>query len=242
MTTFFIADLHLHESRPDINRAFFQFLQTQVKNAQALYILGDFFDAWIGDDDDAPLGYDVASALKALGDQGTAIFLMHGNRDFLLGEDFAKRAGATLLDEGTVIDLYGCPTLLMHGDSLCTADTQYQQFRQHVRSPQWQQQVLREPLPVRRALATQIRAESQSMNGLKPENIMDVTQEAVVRVMQEAGVRRLIHGHTHRPARHAFMIDDEPAERIVLGDWHSHGWCLRADAHSLVLHSWPLTD
>lgn len=241
MTTFFVADLHLHESRPHVTQSFYHFLQEQVSGAEALYILGDFFDVWIGDDDDAPLGDEVARQLRALSDQGTALFLMHGNRDFLLGHAFAKRAGAQLIAEGTVINLYNCPTLLMHGDDLCTGDMQYQAFRQQVRAPEWQATLLAQPLPARRALAAQIRAESQSMNALKAEDIMDVDEEEVVRVMRNAGVTRLIHGHTHRPARHPMTIDATPAERIVLGDWHELGWCIKADADKLNLLSWELT-
>jgi UDP-2,3-diacylglucosamine hydrolase len=240
MPIYFIADLHLHETRPEVTQAFFRFLDEQMKDAEALYILGDFFDTWIGDDDDIAIGHEVAAKLHALNEKGTAIFLMHGNRDFLLGKEFAARAGATLIPEGIVIDLFGCLTLLLHGDNLCTGDAQYQTFRQQVRSSQWQQQILSQPLAARRALASQIRAESQSMNALKAENIMDVTQDEVVRVMKDAGVRRLIHGHTHRPAHHALSIDGTPAERIVLGDWHSDGWCIKVDEKGLQLLSWPL--
>jgi len=240
MRTLFISDLHLHESRPQLTRAFFHFLHTQALGAEKLYILGDFFDAWIGDDDDNPLNSQVAEELKKLNDTGTQIFLMHGNRDFLMGEKFAAQAGATMLAEGTVINLYQYPTLLLHGDQLCTGDTDYIKFRQQVRSPQWQQQVLSQPLNARRALAAQLREKSQEMNSLKSEGIMDVTQSEVVKVMQQAGVRRLIHGHTHRPARHQLEIDGEPAERIVLGDWHDKAWAIIADEKSLELISWDI--
>ena len=240
MRTLFISDLHLHESRPQLTRAFFHFLHTQALGAEKLYILGDFFDAWIGDDDDNPLNLQVAEELKKLNDTGTQIFLMHGNRDFLMGEKFAAQAGATMLAEGTVINLYQYPTLLLHGDQLCTGDTDYIKFRQQVRSPQWQQQVLSQPLNARRALAAQLREKSQEMNSLKSEGIMDVTQSEVVKVMQQAGVRRLIHGHTHRPARHQLEIDGEPAERIVLGDWHDKAWAIIADEKSLELISWDI--
>jgi UDP-2,3-diacylglucosamine hydrolase len=240
MTSLFISDLHLNESRPDIIRAFYVFLQQKAAGAEALYILGDFFDAWIGDDDNSELSQDVAIALKQVSDQGTRLFLMHGNRDFLLGKDYASRCGATLLDEGTVIDLYGCPTLLTHGDSLCIDDIPYQQFRHQVRLPAWQQQVLAQPLEVRRVMAASMRSQSESMNSLKAADIMDVNIDEVSRVMQSAGVQRLIHGHTHRPARHLLEINNQPAERIVLGDWHSHGWCLVAKENSLELQSWPL--
>ena len=215
-------------------------MHTRAQGAQALYILGDFFDAWIGDDDDAPLNAQVAAELKTLSDAGTQIFLMHGNRDFLLGKTFAASAGAQLLDEGTVIDLYGNPTLLLHGDSLCTGDTDYIAFRQQVRSPQWQQQILAQPLAARRALAAQLREKSQEMNSLKAEDIMDVTEAEVVHVMREANVTRLIHGHTHRPARHPLVIDGKSAERIVLGDWHHHAWALEASEQSLELIDWVI--
>ena len=241
MTTLFISDLHLHESRPAATNAFYQFLAERAQGTEALYILGDFFDAWIGDDDDAPLNAEVAQHLRALSDQGTAVYLMHGNRDFLLGDDFAKAAGASLIVDPTLIDLYGQPTLLMHGDTLCTRDIEYQVFRQQVRSPAWQQQILSQPLVARRALAAQIRAQSKSMNSIKAEDIMDVTPEEVVRVMQAHGVRQLIHGHTHRPARHPLTIDGMAAERIVLGDWHDSAWCIYADASGLELRHWPMT-
>lgn len=240
MTTLFISDLHLHESRPAVTEAFYQFLDNRASGAEALYILGDFFDAWIGDDDDAPLNAEVAQHLRQLSDHGTRIYVMHGNRDFLLGENFAKTAGATLIADPTLIDLYGQPTLLMHGDTLCTLDTEYQAFRQQVRSSAWQQQILAQPLAARRALAAQIRAQSKSMNSMKAEDIMDVTPEEVVRVMRDAGVRQLIHGHTHRPARHPLAIDGMAAERIVLGDWHDSAWCVYADPGGLELRHWPI--
>lgn len=240
MATLFISDLHLHESRPLITRAFFHFLHTQASHAEALYILGDFFDAWVGDDDDADLPREVARKLFALKQQGTAIYFQHGNRDFLLGENYAGKAGMVLLPDSCVIDLYGTPTLLLHGDTLCTADQDYQQFRQMVRSNQWQQQILAQPLTARRALAAQLRAKSQSMNSLKAEDIMDVTPAEVITQMEQANVTRLIHGHTHRPAHHTLAINGKPAERIVLGDWHAHGWSIKADKHDCELFSWPI--
>lgn len=240
MSTLFISDLHLHETRPQITRAFFHFLQTQASGAEQLYILGDFFDAWIGDDDDNALNAEIATELKKLSSAGTQIFLMHGNRDFLLGEKFAAQAGAQLIAEGTVIDLYGCPTLLLHGDDLCTDDKDYIAFRQQVRSPQWQQQILAQPLAARRALAAQLREKSQAMNSLKAEDIMDVSQADVIRVMQNAEVTRLIHGHTHRPARHTLEVNLKSAERIVLGDWHDLGWVIVADREKTELISWSL--
>lgn len=240
MHTLFISDLHLHESRPQVTRAFFQFLYTQAIHAEALYILGDFFDAWIGDDDDSELLQDVADGLHKLNELGVAIYFMHGNRDFLLGETYASKAGMELIPDGIIIDLYGIPTLLMHGDSLCTDDVEYQQFRAMVRSPQWQQQILAQPLGARRALATQMREKSQSMNSLKAEDILDVSPAEVTAQMEAAGVTRMIHGHTHRPARHSLTVSDQSAERIVLGDWHDFGWCIKADNNNIELINWPL--
>ncbi|RYZ95358.1 MAG: UDP-2,3-diacylglucosamine diphosphatase [Moraxellaceae bacterium] len=240
MTTLFISDLHLHESRPPITRAFFHFLHTQAKYAEALYILGDFFDAWVGDDDDAPLNVAVAAELKRLQQAGTKVFFMHGNRDFLLGEKFANSAGLILIPENTVIDLYGTPTLLLHGDSLCTNDNDYMAFRQQVRSAQWQQQILAQPLAARRALAAELRAKSQSMSAMKAEDIMDVTHAEVVRLMSEKNVTRMIHGHTHRPALHPVTVNGKSAERYVLGDWHHKAWAIRADQHTFELFSWDI--
>jgi UDP-2,3-diacylglucosamine hydrolase len=240
MRTLFISDLHLHASRPHITRAFFRFLHEQTQNTKALYILGDFFDAWIGDDDDTPLNHEVAIELKALSERGTQIYLMHGNRDFLLGTQFAQAAGAHLIAESTIIELLGTPTLLLHGDELCTGDTEYIAFRKQVRSPQWQQHILAQPLAARRALAAQLREKSEAMNSLKADDIMDVSQDEVTRVMTSAGVTRLIHGHTHRPAQHAFTINSKQAERWVLGDWHDKGWAICAKGASLHLLSWDI--
>jgi UDP-2,3-diacylglucosamine hydrolase len=240
MTILFISDLHLHESRPNITEGFQRFLRDQAQNAEALYILGDFFDAWIGDDDDSPLAVETAADLRQLSDQGVAIYLMHGNRDFLLGENFAKAAEATLLEDPTKIQLGDRSALLMHGDSLCTRDVEYMAFRAQMRSPQWQAQALAQPLAARRQLAIELRNHSKSMTSMKAEDIMDVTPEEAVRVMEEANTDLLIHGHTHRPDRHPLTVNDKPAERIVLGDWHDQGWCLRAEGSELSLESWPL--
>ncbi|MFV8782403.1 UDP-2,3-diacylglucosamine diphosphatase [Microbulbifer sp. SA54] len=239
MTSFIISDLHLDESRPALTRAFFDFLHGQAAGAKALYILGDFFEVWIGDDDDAPLAQEVARQLKVYADKGTAVFLMHGNRDFLLGEDYAERCGATLLPDPSLAKLGGEQVLLMHGDSLCTRDLEYMAFRQQARNPQWQQALLAKPLEERRQIAAQIRAASKSMNSNKAEDIMDVTPEEVAAVMRKFGVQTLVHGHTHRPARHQLEIDGNPAQRIVLGDWGKLGWCIRANENGLELLHWP---
>ncbi len=228
MTTLFISDLHLEESRPDITGAFLGFLKTHAMGVERLYILGDFFEAWIGDDERTPLQEQVAAALRALSDQGTQIFLMHGNRDFLIGHDYCERAGATLLDDPTVIDLYGTPALLMHGDSLCTADVEYQKFRANMRNPQMQKMMLARPLADRQQMARQLRQMSMAKNQGKAEAIMDVTPEEVVKQLEAHGVQLMIHGHTHRPAIHDLQANSRKARRIVLGDWDKHLWWLEA--------------
>lgn len=239
-TTLFISDLHLDEKRPAISRAFFQFLEHRAKNAATLYILGDFFESWIGDDDQSKLIEETRHALRELSDNGTDIAIMHGNRDFLLGEDFCRSIGATLLSDPTIIDLDGKKTLLMHGDSLCTTDSEYIQFRAMARSAAWQQEVLAKPLAERRVLAQQLRMASKEANSNKAEDIMDVTPGEVIRVMQQHGCTQLIHGHTHRPARHPLIIDGKTAERIVLGDWDKQGWYIQVDDSGLQLHSFDI--
>ncbi len=226
MTTRFISDLHLEEARPDITDAFLAFLKDKAMGIDALYILGDFFEAWIGDDEETPLQNQVAEALQAVSTSGTAVYLMHGNRDFLIGEDYCGRCGATLLPDPTVVDLYGTPTLLMHGDSLCTADVEYQKFRATMRNQQWQQMFLQRPLADRQTVARQLREISMAKNQGKEEFIMDVTPEEVVREMEAHKVQRLIHGHTHRPAEHQLEANGKPAKRIVLGDWAENVWWL----------------
>jgi len=220
MATLFISDLHLDETRPQIVDLFVRFLADEARKADALYILGDLFESWIGDDDDAPLATRIAHALRSLRDSGVPIYFMHGNRDFLLGAEYAKRAGMELLADPTIVELDGERTLLMHGDTLCTDDVEYQKFRGLVRNPAWQQQFLAKPLAERRAFAAQARGESRKQTAMKAAEIMDVNQCAVESVMRTHGVRRLIHGHTHRPAKHRFDLDGQAAERIVLGDWY----------------------
>jgi UDP-2,3-diacylglucosamine hydrolase len=228
VTTLFISDLHLEESRPDITGAFLRFLETRAMGVERLYILGDFFEAWIGDDERTPLQEQVAAALRDVRDSGTEIFLMHGNRDFLIGQDYCERAGATLLGDPTVIDLYGTPALLMHGDSLCTADVEYQKFRASMRNPQMQKMLLARPLADRQQMARQLRQMSMAKNQGKAEDIMDVTPEEVVKELEHHGVQLMIHGHTHRPAIHELEANGEQARRIVLGDWDKHMWWLEA--------------
>lgn len=240
MTRLFVSDMHLHESRPAVTEGFFRFLQDRAAGAEVLYILGDFFDAWIGDDEDSDLSREVIARVRRLADSGTRIYLMHGNRDFLIGEQFTRALGAELLADPSMINLYGCPTLLMHGDSLCTRDQEYMAFRRKVRSAHWQAEVLSLPLDERRELARQLRTQSQGMNSNKAQDIMDVTPDEVSRMMRSQGAKVLIHGHTHRPARHPVLLNGEYGERIVLGDWHDRGWCLRAEPEALQLESWEL--
>lgn len=224
MSTLFISDLHLDDSRPHITSLFEHYLAgDEVRHADALYILGDLVEAWVGDDDDAELPQRIARATSAVRDAGVPVYFIPGNRDFLMGEAFAERAGFTLLEDGTVHDLYGTPTLLMHGDVLCTDDVAYQAFRRQVRTPAWKAQVLAMPLDARRALAANARAESRAHTSTTQETIMDVNADAVVQALRNAGVTHLIHGHTHRPAVHHFDLDGQTAERIVLGDWYEQG-------------------
>jgi UDP-2,3-diacylglucosamine hydrolase len=241
MSTLFIADLHLDDSRPHITCLFEDFLASdEVRHADALYILGDLVEAWIGDDDDAELPQRIARATRAVRDAGVPVYFIAGNRDFLLGEAFAQRAGMERLADGTVHDIQGQPTLLMHGDVLCTDDVAYQAIRQQVRTVQWQQQILSMSLEARRAFAAKARQDSQQHTGNTLETIMDVNAAAVAEAMQEAEVTRLIHGHTHRPAIHDLQLNGKPAERIVLGDWYAQGSVLRVDAGHTELSGLPL--
>ncbi len=230
MSTLFISDLHLDASRPQIAELFQDFLGGEARDADALYILGDLFESWIGDDDDAELATQISGGLRALSDTGVPVFFMHGNRDFLLGRDYAQRAGITLLSDPTVIDLHGEKTLLMHGDTLCTDDHAYLKFREHVRNPVWQQNFLAQPLTARRDFAARARAESQRHTASAKPDIMDVNTNAVDAILREHGVHRLIHGHTHRPFVHALKVDGKAAKRVVLGDWYEQGSVLRVDA------------
>jgi UDP-2,3-diacylglucosamine hydrolase len=226
MTHYFISDLHLEAGRPAMTDGFHDFLQ-RLHSGDALYILGDFFEVWMGDDYSDALTQTVIGELRQRTEQGVQLFLMHGNRDFLLGKAFCQQTGGTLLPEPTVIELAGQPVLLMHGDSLCTRDTEYMKLRQMLRNPQWQQQFLAQSLEQRIAFARQVRSESQSGQQMKSDDIMDVTQDEVDAVMTAHGVRWLIHGHTHRPQVHHWQHQGEARERWVLGDWSdNNGWCI----------------
>jgi UDP-2,3-diacylglucosamine hydrolase len=230
-----ISDLHLEEQRPDITQAFLDLLTGRARTAKALYILGDFFEAWIGDDAMSPFQRSICQALRDLSDSGTEIFLMHGNRDFMLGQAFCKAAGCTLLNDPSVIPMNGEPVLLMHGDSLCTRDEAYMRLRRYLRHPLtlW---ILRHlPLRTRHKLARKLRSESRAQTRMKANDIVDVTPEEVPRIMSQYGVRTLIHGHTHRPAIHKLQVNDQTAQRIVLGDWDLQGWALQVDEQGFNL-------
>ena len=237
MATLFISDLHLSAERPDITSLFIEFLNNEARQAEALYILGDLFEAWLGDDMVLPEYAEAIAAMKALSDSGVPVFIMHGNRDFLLGEKFTEMSGTTLLDDLTTIDLYGTPTLLLHGDTLCTDDVEYQKFRAMVRNPAWQQQMLALSPQERLKLAREYREMSQAETGNKAEDIMDVNQQTLEQVMQTEGIYHMIHGHTHRPAIHNFEVNSLPARRIVLGDWYQQGSMLVCDSKNCELHT-----
>ena len=235
--TIFISDLHLDPERPEITTLFLGFLEQCSRDTDAIYILGDLFEAWIGDDDSSPMNQAVIHGLSDCVESGIPVYVMHGNRDFLLGNTFARQSGCTILDDPARIDLYGTPTLLMHGDTLCTDDTEYMAFRNMVRDPDWQADLLSKPLEERRQLAREMRKSSREQTGGKPESIMDVNQAAVDETMEGKEVQRLIHGHTHRPATHDLNIAGKPAQRIVLGDWYEQGSVLECTADGCRLRS-----
>lgn len=240
MSTLFISDLHLAPERPDITRAFFAFLENHA-NADALYILGDLFEAWIGDDDPSEFCRDVVHKLREFsGASGKhkqiPLYFQHGNRDFLVGRRFARETGCTLLPEHYVIDLYGEKVLLLHGDTLCTSDLAYQKFRRKVRNPIATWLLAHLPLKKRLKIASEWRTKSRQANTNKADNIMDVTPQEVIRLMEKYSVKRMIHGHTHRPDRHQHIS----GERIVLGDWQDNGWVVEADQDRIELRSFVL--
>lgn len=224
----FISDLHLHPSRPGVTALLEQFLAGPAADlgprAGALFILGDLFDAWAGDDDlDDALNARVCAALRRCAEAGTALYFIPGNRDFLVGPAFAAASAMTILDEPVVMDIAGTPTLLLHGDLLCTDDGEYQQFRRTVRGPDWQRDFLAQPLAQRKAVIEGLRARSEAEKQVKPMAIMDTNADAVAEAFRQHGVSRLIHGHTHRQAEHKLTVDGREATRWVLGDWHESG-------------------
>ena len=238
MPTLFISDLHLCAERPDINELFLDFLAGSARRAEALYILGDLFEYWIGDEaiqdnDFRP----IVDGLRGFSDSGIPLFFMHGNRDFLLGRDFEKATGGRLLTDPTVIDLYGTNILLMHGDTLCTDDTEYQAYRRMVRDEQWQRTFLAKSVAQREGIVRKLREVSNAATAGKKDEIMDVAQSTVETVMRAHGIRRLIHGHTHRPAEHIFNLDGSEVRRMVLGAWYEQGSVLRCDKRGWALET-----
>lgn len=223
--TLFISDLHLNADEPATVQRFEGFCRGIAPGSDAVYILGDFFEYWAGDDDaSAPFNSHIVTQLQQLSAQVGALYLLHGNRDFLLGATFAEKAGVTLLPDPTVVDLYGRRAILAHGDALCTDDVAYQQFRAMVRNPQWQTQFLTQPLAVRKAIAEDLRRKSEASKQEKSAAIMDVNAEAVAALLRQYGQRDLIHGHTHRPACHALQVDGANCQRWVLPDWYEGKW------------------
>ena len=233
--TLFISDLHLDRERPEIIELFIQFLNKDATQAEALYILGDLFEYWIGDDQPVPGLEGCLTALQSLTEKNIPVYFIHGNRDFLIGKQFAEKTGITLLPESVVIDLYGTPTLIMHGDTLCTDDVDYQKMRLMLRDPKWQKQFLSLPIETRLEEALKLREKSQQATEAKAEMIMDVNSKTVADTMAKNNVLQLIHGHTHRPAIHNFEINGEKAMRIVLGDWYEQSSVLYCSKNNINL-------
>lgn len=223
MATLFISDLHLEPRRPEIGEQFMAFLAGPAREADALYILGDLFEVWSGDDDPNPYYAEMKVALRELSDSGVPVYFMHGNRDFMIGDEFAAATGITLLEDPHPLALYGESVLLSHGDSLCTDDVEYQQFRAMTRNPEWQAVMMSKSLEERIAIARQVREQSRARHESMNEEIADVNQAAVEQMIRESDADILLHGHTHRPAVHPFHVDERPVHRIVLGDWYDQG-------------------
>lgn len=233
----FISDLHLCDSRPEIIQAFIQFTETTARQADALYILGDLFEYWAGDDAiESGTHQESINALKALSNQQVNTFFIHGNRDFLIGHGFAQASGMTLLPDPTVVDLYGHRVLLSHGDILCTDDTDYQAFRSTVRTEAWQKEFLSQPLDDRLAYIASVRAKSDAEKSIKSMEIMDVNTQAVEQLLSMHQFPTLIHGHTHRPAKHTHSIAQHSCDRWVLGDWYEQGSYLSVDESGFHAH------
>lgn len=235
----FISDLHIDASRPEITEQFLEFLRTQARLADALYILGDLFESWVGDDAADPAQTAVIAGLRSLTAAGVPCFVMHGNRDFLLGPQFCANSGAQLLADPLIVTLYGEPVLVMHGDALCTDDRAYQRLRATVRDADWQRRFLALSVAARRALAGAARVGSQAHTAAVEYAITDVNAESAAAALRAAGTAALLHGHTHRPAIHAIEVDGRGCTRIVLGDWYTQGSVLRWDAGGPELTSLP---
>jgi UDP-2,3-diacylglucosamine hydrolase len=239
VATLFISDLHIDASRPGITEQFLKFLRAEASSAAALYILGDLFESWIGDDAPDAAQTAAIAGLHELTSNGVPCFVMHGNRDFLLAEQFCRSSGARLLPDPLMITLYGEAVLVMHGDALCTDDRAYQRLRATVRDAVWQRQFLALSIDARRALAGAARAGSQAHTAAMENTITDVNPDSVATALRAAKTATLLHGHTHRPAIHAFEVDGKPRTRIVLGDWYHQGSVLRWDHDGPELRSLP---
>ncbi len=239
MTTLFISDLHLDRNHPEISKQFFQFLTEEAANADVFYVLGDLFEAWIGDDDPEPEKREVIEALRDIANDGVECYFMHGNRDFLIGERFSEETGFKLLKDPTLSTLYDQPVLIMHGDLLCTDDIEYQAFRRTVRDPEWQNRFLALDFKERASFAQKAREGSRRHMDETAEEIMDVNQDTVEQFMNDYGVDVLLHGHTHRPAVHEFRVNGRDRKRIVLGDWYTQGSVLRWDESGFELTTLP---
>ncbi len=239
MAALFISDLHIDAGRPAITAQFLEFLRTDAATADALYVLGDLFESWVGDDAPDAAQSAVLRALKTLTDAGTPCFVMRGNRDFLLGQRFTELSGAELLPDPVVLTLYGRQVLVMHGDALCTDDEPYQRLRATVRDTGWQRKFLALSVRARRAIANAARDGSRAHTAALAESITDVNAASVERVLRDAGTAALLHGHTHRPAVHALEVDGRPCVRIVLGDWYEQGSVLRWDERGYALAPLP---
>jgi UDP-2,3-diacylglucosamine hydrolase len=238
--TLYISDLHLDESRPQVTQLFLNFLGGQARQSRALYILGDLFEMWLGDDYNTVHHQSVINGLHQLTHTGVSVYIMHGNRDFLLGEAFMRHTGAQLLQDPFKTQIDGTPVLLMHGDTLCTDDVDYQQFRAQVRESSWQTAFLSQSIEERLRFAHHARQTSENQTRYKPEAIMDVNPQAVESTMSKHQVTLLIHGHTHRPDTHELLVRGKPARRIVLGDWYEQGSVLHHINNQFVLHNLPL--
>lgn len=237
MTTLFISDLHLEADRPEIADQFLRFLETEALHAERLYILGDLFESWVGDDDPNEHYAWIKQALRKLTRRGVPVFFMHGNRDFMIGEAFAEETGVTVIEDPSIIEIYGNSVLLSHGDAYCTDDVEYQGMREMSRDPEWQAMMLGKSLEERLLFAAQARATSKASSSSIKEDITDVNTDAIDEALRAAGVYIMVHGHTHRPAVHDFVVDGQPARRIVLGDWYDQGSVIRWDENGPVLAS-----
>lgn len=239
MSTLFVSDLHLEAERPDIGHQFIEFLKTDAMEADDLYILGDLFEAWVGDDDPNSHYAKIKMAIRKVVDKGIPVYFMHGNRDFMIGRQFANETGVEILKDPYPITMYGQKALLSHGDAMCTDDVQYQRVRVMTRDPDWQASMLAKPLKERLRIAEEARRQSLERTLNLSMNIMDVNQDEVKRVITKYGVDVLLHGHTHRPGVHTVDLGKRTAQRIVLGDWYQQGSVLRWNLQGPKLQEMP---